>query len=383
MTNSVNFLDFHHVTWYVGNAKQAASFYITRMGFELVAYKGLETGSRSITCQVIRNNNVIFLFLSPVRAKAIDEQEDRIVKEINAHIQKHGDSVKDIGFLVTDVARIYSQAVTNGAKSLQSPSVVSDQNGSVKMAQLAAFGHISHTLIENIDYEGLFLPGFVNVDRTNDPINTTLNSRIALTSIDHCVGNQDWNEMENVCLFYEKVFGFHRYWSVDDKVISTEYSSLKSIVMSSDNDLVKMPINEPARGKRKSQIEEFIEFNDGPGIQHIALRTSDIIETVKAMRARGVEFIGIPDTYYESMKQKLSIDSVALREDFERIKDLGILIDYDREGYLLQLFTKPLTDRPTVFIEIIQRYNFNGFGAGNFKSLFEAIEREQELRGNL
>lgn len=383
MSKNVKFIDYNHVTWYVGNARQAASYYITRMGFEHVAYKGLETGSRNISYQVVRNNNIFFVFMSIICTKSESEEEKKLIKELNENIQKHGDCVKDIGFLVSDVNNIFSQAVKNGCRAIDDPKIISDENGSVVLARVALYGDVTHTLVEYIDYKGPFLPTFVGSRHNVDPINSSLSDKVSLTCIDHCVGNQGWNEMDRVCSLYEKAFGFHRFWSVDDKVIFTEYSSLKSIVMSSDNGHVKMPINEPARGIRKSQIEEFIEYNDGPGVQHIALQTANIIETVQAMRARGVEFIDIPDSYYNNMKEKLSSDCIHLQEDFDRIKSLGILIDYDHDGYLLQLFTKPLTDRPTVFIEIIQRYNFDGFGAGNFKSLFEAIEREQDLRGNL
>lgn len=252
----------------------------------------------------------------------------------------------------------------------------------MRLATIKTYGDTTHTLIEKGSYTGVFLPGYRSETHNTDPLSAFLPS-VELSHIDHCVGNQDWDEMENICAYYESVLGFHRFWSVDDKDICTEYSALKSIVMSSPNDVVKMPINEPAKGKKQSQIEEYVEFYGGPGVQHIALRTDDIIRDITNLKRRGVEFIKVPETYYDSMKMRLKKAGLQLNEDFETLKSLDILIDFDEGGYLLQLFTKHLMDRPTVFIEIIQRNNFDGFGAGNFKSLFEAIEREQELRGNL
>ena len=253
------------------------------------------------------------------------------------------------------------------------------------MASIRTYGDTTHTFIQRNRYSGPFLPGFraSNLAASGgDPINQLL-PPVKLEAIDHCVGNQDWEQMDSACEYYERCLGFHRFWSVDDNDIRTDYSALKSIVMASPNDVVKMPINEPALGKKKSQIEEYVDFYNGPGIQHIALRTPNIIDAVSNLRARGVEFISVPETYYDNMRQRLKATGLKLEESFETIQKLNILIDFDEGGYLLQLFTKPLMDRPTVFIEIIQRNNFEGFGAGNFKSLFEAIEREQELRGNL
>ena len=252
----------------------------------------------------------------------------------------------------------------------------------MRLATLSTYGDTTHTLIQNISYTGPFLPGYTSSPTAVDPLSKYLPS-IALQRIDHCVGNQDWEQMEDACAYYETVLGFHRFWSVDDKAICTEYSALKSVVMASPNEVVKMPINEPARGKKQSQIEEYVDFYSGPGVQHIALLTTDIIAAIAALKARGVEFIKVPETYYADMALRLKRAGMTLNEDFEKLKELDILIDFDEGGYLLQLFTKHLMDRPTVFIEIIQRNNFEGFGAGNFKSLFEAIEREQELRGNL
>jgi len=251
----------------------------------------------------------------------------------------------------------------------------------VKLATIRTYGDTTHTLIEKHGYRGPFLPGFKAVVE-QDPISKYL-PNVGLEVVDHCVGNQDWDEMENTCNYYEKVLGFHRFWSVDDKAICTEFSSLKSVVMASPDERIKMPINEPAIGKRKSQIEEYVDFYGGAGVQHIALRTEDIIRDVTNLKERGIEFIRVPDSYYQEMESRLQKAGLQITQDFQKLKQLGILIDFDENGYLLQLFTKHLMDRPTVFIEIIYRNNFSGFGAGNFKSLFEAIEREQMARGNL
>lgn len=377
---------YHHVHWYVGNAKQAASFYVSRMGFERVAYCGLETGSRATASHVVRNGTVTFILTSPLRcleqSHRFSEEDARQLKEMHEHQERHGDAVKDVAFEVDNVDAIYNAAINAGGVSIAAPHDISDSHGTVRLATIRTYGDTTHTLIQKATYNGIFLPGFRAETKSLDSLNRFLPS-VQLEAIDHCVGNQDWDEMENACDYYEKVLGFHRFWSVDDKDICTEYSALKSIVMSSPNEVVKMPINEPAKGKKQSQIEEYVDFYGGPGVQHIALRTNNIINAITNLKARGVEFIKVPETYYDSMKMRLKKAGLTLNEDFETLKGLDILIDFDEGGYLLQLFTKHLMDRPTVFIEIIQRNNFSGFGAGNFKSLFEAIEREQELRGNL
>lgn len=397
---------YDHVHWYVGNAKQAASFYTTRMGFEKVAYRGLETGSRSVCSHVVRNGDVTFVLTSPLRSpyntsklnQLFSPQEQQLLKEIHEHLAKHGDAVKDVAFEVDSVDDVFNAAVQNGAVAVMQPESIKDEHGYVRVATIRTYGETTHTLIQRRGirepgqeqpqpaYSGVFLPGYRDERASNsaaqDPISAML-PKVNLKRIDHCVGNQDWDEMDKVCEYYEKVLGFHRFWSVDDKDICTEFSALKSIVMSSPNDIVKMPINEPAEGKKQSQIEEYVDFYDGAGVQHIALLTDDIISAITNLRARGVEFIKVPETYYESTWQRLKKAGVTPKEAWEDIKRLDILIDFDEGGYLLQLFTKHLMDRPTVFIEIIQRNNFSGFGAGNFKSLFEAIEREQALRGNL
>ncbi|KEZ41991.1 4-hydroxyphenylpyruvate dioxygenase [Scedosporium apiospermum] len=385
-TDIAAYQGYAYVHWYVGNAKQAASYYVTRMGFERVAYRGLETGSRAVASYVVKNGKVTFVLTSPLRSPGtsrsqLSDEDEQLLSEVHNHQTTHGDAVKDVAFDVDNVDLVFRQAVRNGAEVVQWPHILRDEHGKVKLASIKTYGDTIHTLVERSEYAGVFLPGY-RAETVEDPTSTLLPS-VKLEVIDHCVGNQDWDQMEEVCKYYEKVLGFHRFWSVDDKDICTEFSALKSIVMASPNDLIKMPVNEPAVGKKKSQIEEYVDFYGGAGVQHIALRTNDIISTIKSLKSRGIEFIRVPDTYYDAMEQRLKRAGMVLDEDFEMLKDLDILIDFDQGGYLLQLFTKHLMDRPTVFIEIIQRHNFDGFGAGNFKSLFEAIEREQKLRGNL
>ncbi|KAB5582741.1 4-hydroxyphenylpyruvate dioxygenase [Coniochaeta sp. 2T2.1] len=387
-----NFNGYDHVTWWVGNAKQAATYYSTVFGFETLAYRGLETGSRYLASYVVGNGQIRFVFTSPLRSERhlpadepISDDERELLREMHAHLERHGDAVKDVAFEVDNVEGVYHKAVAEGADAVQPPKrLVDKQFGHVTTAVIRTYGDTTHTLISRENYTGPFLPGF----RAATPKKSSATlafPKVELARIDHCVGNQDWNEMVSACAFYEQCLSFHRFWSVDDSQISTEFSALSSIVMASENNLVKMPINEPAPGKKRSQIEEYVIFNSGPGVQHIALLTKDIVATVSAMRARGVEFINVPETYYATMRHRLRTEKREweLKEEFEVLERLNILIDYDERGYLLQLFTKPLMDRPTVFIEIIQRNEFDGFGAGNFKSLFEAIEREQAERGNL
>ncbi|KAF8539171.1 4-hydroxyphenylpyruvate dioxygenase 1 [Trichophaea hybrida] len=382
-TNDNSYRGYDHVHWWVGNAKQAATYYCTLFNFRPLAYRGLETGSRSFTSHAISNGAVTFVLTSPLRSPTSPDASpaDReLLQEMSEHLVAHGDAVKDVAFEVDDVEAVYTEAVRNGAKVVNPPKNEKDEYGEVVMATIRTYGDTTHTLIERREYKGAFLPGY---RRAVGMPQLDVMPEVTLDAIDHCVGNQDWGEMEEACDYYEKALGFHRFWSVDDKSICTEFSALKSVVMASPNELVKMPINEPAHGKKKSQIEEYISFFGGAGVQHIALRTDDIVTAVTNLKARGVEFISVPDTYYDAMKKRLASSRIRVEEDFEILKKLGILLDFDESGYLLQLFTKPLMDRPTVFIEIIQRRGFAGFGAGNFKSLFEAIEREQELRGNL
>ena len=401
---------YDNIHWYVGNAKQAASFYVTRYGFERIAYRGLETGSRVVVSHVVRNGDVTFILTSPLQsanAKHADlttGQRDQLA-EIHAHLEAHGDGVVDVAFEVKDLDAIFNAALARGAKILSLPQTDSDEHGSVRTAKVQTFGDTTHTLIERTAYRGCFLPGYKKVTE-RDKTYKYLPS-VDLTLIDHCVGellsrqiadllhcscanrrftwtgNQDRDSMRSSSEYYENTLGFHRFWSIDDKDICTDFSALRSTVMASPDNGIKLPINEPAKGNKKSQVEEFVEFYNGPGIQHIALKTNDILAAVGNMRERGVDFITIPDSYYQQMTQRLAASSLDLKEDFEEIKRLGLLIDFDEGGYLLQLFTKPMMDRPTVFIEIIQRNNFEGFGAGNFRALFAAIEKDQEERGNL
>ncbi|KAI0025265.1 4-hydroxyphenylpyruvate dioxygenase [Xylariomycetidae sp. FL0641] len=389
-----NFQGYDHITWWVGNAKQAASYYNTLMGFQTIAYRGLETGSRFFTSYVVANGDVRFVFTSPIRShkylpaeEPITPEESELLREMHAHLERHGDAVKDVAFEVDDVDAVFEVASAAGGVgvAVQPPRTAHDkQHGSVRTAVVRTYGDTTHTLISRQGYTGPFLPGFAA--RTPPPPSSVSLPPVELARVDHCVGNQSWDEMAAACAFYERCLRFHRFWSVDDRTICTEFSALSSVVMSSAGGAVKMPINEPARGKKRSQIEEFVVYNAGPGVQHVALGTRDIVAAVAAMRARGVEFIQVPETYYAAMRARLRAEKRRrwdLAQDFDTLQRLNILIDYDEAGYLLQLFTKPLVDRPTVFVEIIERHDFDGFGAGNFKSLFEAIEREQAERGNL
>lgn len=412
--SSGNFAGYDHVTWWVGNAKQAAAYYVNLFGFKRVAYRGLETGSRYFASHVVANGGVRFVFTSPLRSaahlpagEAISASDRKLLGDMHAHLERHGDAVRDVAFEVDDVEGVYRRAVGEGggggggAVAVQSPARLLDdehpEHGSVTTAVIRTYGDTTHTLISRGGYSGPFLPGFREEAGSSGSSGSGSSSKstttalvdgpdVKLARIDHCVGNQDWNEMASACAFYEQCLSFHRFWSVDDNDICTEFSALSSVVMASPNNLVKMPINEPAPGKKRSQIEEYVVFNAGPGVQHIALLTADIVDAVTSLRARGVDFITVPPAYYDAMRQRLKTDKTRawrLAEDLDTIERLNILIDYDEAGYLLQIFTKPLMDRPTVFIEIIQRNGFDGFGAGNFKSLFEAIEREQAERGNL
>lgn len=366
------FYGFDHVRFWVGNAKQAASFYTSRFGFEHVAYQGLETGERDYCTHVIRNNDIVYAFTT-----ALQPGNETFYKELEVH----GDGVKDVAFRVDDAKGIYEKAVSRGAKSVREPEELKDEHGSVIVASVQTYGDTIHTFVQRVDYNGPFLPGFKKSE-VQEPINDLIDMP-SFERIDHVVGNQPDLEMEPTAQWYEKMLDFHRYWSVDDSMIHTEYSALRSIVMCDFDEIVKMPINEPAPGKRKSQIQEYVDFYGGPGVQHIAMKTDDIIATIENMRKRGVEFLTIPDTYYENLRKGLAESPIEVKEDLEILQKNKILIDYDDQGYLLQIFTKPVEDRPTLFFEVIQRRNHNGFGAGNFKSLFESIELEQERRGNL
>jgi 4-hydroxyphenylpyruvate dioxygenase len=384
---------YAYICWYVGNAKQAASYYVTHFGFRTLAYRGLETGSRYLASYLIGNGDVRFLLVSPIQSlrnpgfneHTVANDELRLLRDVQEHLDLHGDSVRDVAFDVDDVETIYQQATLAGAVSVQKPTTTSDDDGSVTFATIQTFGDTQHTLINRSKYHGIFLPGYRSVLDTSVNALEQYLPKIEFEGIDHCVGNQGWGELDDICAYYERCLSFHRFWSVDDATMCSEYSAMRSFVMVSKNEAIKMPLNEPAVGKKKSQIEEFVDFYGGAGVQHIALRTTDIIATVSRLRARGVSFISVPDTYYETTEERLRnrIGSWNLKEDFDKIQELNLLIDFDERGYLLQIFTKPLLDRPTVFLEVIQRENFDGFGAGNFKSLFEALERVQAERGNL
>lgn len=367
------FVRFHHLTFWVGNAKQAAVFYCDKFGFEPLAYKGLETGSREVVSHAIKQDKIIFVFESALNPGN---------EEMGEHLVKHGDGVKDIAFQVEDCDFLVKKAKERGAVIVREPWIEQDSSGKVKYAIIQTYGDTTHTFVEYLSpYKGLFLPGY-HEPLFRDPLLPKLPPG-HLHFIDHIVGNQPDDKMVPVADWYQKCLMFHRFWSVDDKQIHTDYSSLRSIVITNYEETIKMPINEPAPGKRKSQIQEYVDYYGGSGVQHIALNTSDIIQSIVNLKARGLEFLSAPDSYYEDLRQKLKTAKIKVKEDLKRLQELKILVDFDDKGYLLQIFTKPVQDRPTLFLEIIQRYNHYGFGAGNFKSLFEAIEKDQDARGNL
>lgn len=363
-----------HVTFWVGNAKQAASFYTSRFGFEYFAYKGLETGERTIASHVVRNRDGTTFVLCSVYNKDSNE-------EMNHHLIQHGDGVKDVAFTVEDSTAIYERAIKGGATSVRPPTKLEDEHGHVIVSSVKTYGDTTHTFVERKDYKGLFLPGF-SAHYHKEKMNEVFNP-IKFEKVDHIVGNQPDLEMENAVCFYEKCLDFHRFWSIDDKLLHTDYSSLRSIVVTDYDENVKMPINEPAMGKKKSQIQEYVDYYHGAGVQHIALKTETIVQTVEDMRQRGIEFLDIPNSYYDILRKNLPDMNIKVAEDIDHLEKNRILIDYDDKGYLLQIFTKPVEDRPTLFFEVIQRRNHQGFGAGNFKSLFVSIEEEQKRRGNL
>ncbi len=351
------------VELYVGNAKQSAFYYQHAWGFQPIAYSGLETGREDRVSYVLQQGKIRLVLTSPLQPDG----------EINAHINKHGDGVKIIALWVENARKSFQETTKRGAKSYAEPYVMEDNQGSVVISGIHTYGETIHLFIERKNYRGPFLPGYKTYD---SPIKSTA---VDLKYIDHMVGNVGWNEMNKWCEFYAKVMGFAQLVSFDDKDISTDYTALMSKVMSNGNGRIKFPINEPAKGKKKSQIEEYIDFYNGAGVQHIALATDNIIETVSKLRDRGIDFLHVPDSYYETVLDRVG----EIDEDLEPLKELGVLIDRDDEGYLLQIFTKPVLDRPTMFFEIIQRKGAQSFGKGNFKALFKAIEREQELRGTL
>ena len=351
----------HHVEFWVGNAKQAAYYYRKAFGFNQIAYSGLETNDREKASYVLEQGRIRMVFSTPLNGN----------NDLAEHIRKHGDGVKDIAFHVDDAKSCYEACVARGAKSAYEPETISDENGSITRAAIYTYGETIHSFISHDDYKGPFLPGFIEKKVEGEDV--------GLKYIDHIVGNVELGKMEHWVNFYADVMGFSQIQEFSDEDIATEYSALMSKVMESDNGRIKFPINEPAEGKKKSQIDEYLDFYDGPGVQHVALLTSDIIKTIKKLKENGVEFLEVPDTYYEDLTKRVGV----IDEDLEVLKKLKILVDRDDEGYLLQLFTKPVEDRPTVFYEVIQRKGSRGFGIGNFKALFEAIERHQAERGNL
>jgi len=351
------------VEFYVGNAKQAAHFYKTAFGFQSLAYAGPETGVKDRVSYAVRQNKLTFVFTTALR----------VDNEIADHVYKHGDGIKFLALKVEDAKDAWLQTTKRGGKTHTAPIVLEDASGKVVISGIHTYGDTVHLFIERKDYQGVFLPGFKKWESAYNPYDT------GLLYVDHCVGNVGWNQMNPWVDFYENVMGFRNILTFDDKDISTEYSALMSKVMSNGNGFVKFPINEPAEGKKKSQVEEYLDFYNGAGCQHVALATNNIIETVTALQNRGIEFLKIPSSYYDELFERVGV----IDEDLAPLKELGILVDRDEEGYLLQIFTKPIEDRPTLFFEIIQRKGAISFGKGNFKALFEAIEREQDKRGNL
>ena len=352
-----------YIEFYVGNAKQAAHYYQGAFGFQLVAYRGPETGTRDRASYLMTQGKIRLVLTSPMGPEGA----------IAEHIRKHGDGVRDLALWVDDARDAYAKAVERGAKSVQEPTVMKDKDGEIVIAAIAIYGDTIHSLVERRNYRGLFMPGFQPRTPHYQAAET------GLMYVDHCVGNVELGQMNVWVGFYEKVMGFRNLISFDDEDISTEYSSLMSKVMSNGNERIKFPINEPASGKKKSQIEEYLDFYRGPGVQHIALATNDILKTVTTLRDRGVEFLSVPTSYYEELQGRVG----KIDENVDALAKLGILVDRDPDGYLLQIFSKPVEDRPTLFYEVIQRKGAKSFGKGNFKALFEAIEREQGLRGNL
>jgi 4-hydroxyphenylpyruvate dioxygenase len=354
-------LGIDHIEIYVGNGVQAAHYFTHALGFRETAYAGLETGMRDRASHLVEQGRIRFLLTSPLHGAG----------EIARHIAEHGDGVKVVALAVPDAEEAYRVAVRRGARGLIEPHEEGDEHGEVRLATIATYGETVHTFVERDRYEGPFLPGFEPVDRGE--------AQDHFAGIDHVVGNVELGRMEEWVAYYQRVFGFTEMIRFTDQDISTEYSALMSKVMADGKGRIKFPINEPAEGQRKSQIEEYLEFYGGPGVQHIALSTTDIVRTVRALRERGVHFLNTPHSYYEELPERIG----EIEEDLDDLGELGILADRDDEGYLLQIFSKPLSNRPTLFLEVIERHGARGFGEGNFKALFEAIEREQERRGNL
>jgi 4-hydroxyphenylpyruvate dioxygenase len=357
-----------YVELYVGNAKQAAHFYKTAFGFQSYAYKGLETGSRDTVSYVVKQDKIRLVLTSPLNSSS----------KINEHIVKHGDGVKVVALWVEDARKSFEETTKRGARVFMEPTVETDEHGEVVRAGIYTYGETVHMFVERKNYNGTFMPGYRAWESDYNPPTS------GLKYIDHMVGNVGWGQMNTWVKWYEEVMGFVNFLSFDDKQIHTEYSALMSKVMSNGNGRIKFPINEPAKAAKRSQIEEYLDFYEGAGVQHVAMATDDIIKTVAQLRANGIEFLPPPpQTYYDEIPQRLGDHMKVMKEDIERLQELSILVDADEDGYLLQIFTKPLQDRPTLFFEIIQRIGAKGFGAGNFKALFESIEREQANRGTL
>jgi 4-hydroxyphenylpyruvate dioxygenase len=352
-----------YVEFYVGNARQSAYYYRLAFGMKLVAYAGPETGARNRASYVLQQGKVRFVLTTPLRPDG----------EIAEHVHRHGDGVHDVALWVDDAKLAWKETTRRGARSIREPFELRDENGVVRLSTIATYGDTVHTFVERGEYKGVFMPGYRAVEED------TLARPVGLLHVDHMVGNVGWNEMNRWVDFYADVMGFSLYQHFDDKDISTEYSALMSKVMANGNGRVKFPINEPAEGRRKSQVEEYLEYYHGPGVQHIALATNDILHTVSQLQAQGVEFLKVPHTYYTELEKRVG----KIDEPIQDLEKLGILVDRDDEGYMLQIFTRPVEDRPTLFYEIIQRKGSRSFGKGNFKALFEAIEREQASRGNL
>lgn len=353
-----------YVEFYVGNAKQAAHYYMSAFGFQALAYAGPETGVKDRASYVVRQHKLTFVLTTPLRPG----------NEMADHIYKHGDGVKVLALRVDDATSAWEETTARGGQSYLQPQRYQDENGEVVLSGIHTYGETVHLFVERKAYMGVFMPGYRPWSNPHFAPTDT-----GLLYVDHCVGNVDWNGMNRWVQFYEEVMGFRNILTFDDNDISTEYSALMSKVMSNGNGFVKFPINEPAEGKKKSQVEEYLEFYQGEGVQHVALATNNIVSTVRELKSRGIEFLQVPTTYYDDLLDRVG----AIDEDLDPLKELGILVDRDNEGYLLQLFSKPVQDRPTLFFEIIQRKGAKSFGKGNFKALFEAIEREQEARGNL
>ncbi len=362
-TDFLPLLGTDHLELYVGNAKQAAHYYKSAFGFQLVAYAGPETGVRDRASYVLQQGKIRLVLTTAMHSD----------HAISQHVRQHGDGVKILALWVDDAYESYQKTISRGARSYQEPRTLTDEHGEVRTAGIYTYGETVHLFVERKNYRGAFLPGYVAQTAAYAP------APAGLLYVDHCVGNVGWNRMNETVQWYEHVMGFANILSFDDKQITTEYSALMSKVMSNGNGYVKFPINEPAEGKKKSQIEEYLTFYEGEGVQHIAVATEDIIKTVSELKARGVEFLNTPDSYYDNLRAHVG----DIDEDVEALRALRIMADRDEEGYLLQIFTKPVEDRPTLFFEIIQRKGAKSFGAGNFKALFESLEREQDRRGNL